>query len=263
MLTGINLKEVGALIFPTQAVRKLAGLPADAPMQQVLESAPVQAHFQQRARRARGQRAPAAPTASPAPHLMAEPPSIDKGEVTDKGSINQRAVLKHRAALVEALHAGTPALHRSNTAKETSSMKIEGQAALVTGGASGLGEATARELARLGAKVAVLDRQRRAGREGRAREIGGVACACDITDTDSVNAALDKAAAAHGPARILMNVAGIGSAKRIVGKDGSAGAAGRLRARGQRQPDRRLQHQPPVRGRLREAGARWKAASAA
>jgi NAD(P)-dependent dehydrogenase (short-subunit alcohol dehydrogenase family) len=99
-------------------------------------------------------------------------------------------------------------------------MKIEGQAALVTGGASGLGEATARELARLGAKVAVLDVNTTLA-EKVAAEIGGIACACDITNTDSVNAALDKAAAAHGPARILMNVAGIGSAKRIVGKDGN------------------------------------------
>ena len=87
-------------------------------------------------------------------------------------------------------------------------MKIEGQAALVTGGASGLGEATARELARLGAKVAVLDRNA-ALAEKVAAEIGGVACVCDITDTDSVNAALDKAEA------------GIGSARRIVGKDGN------------------------------------------
>ena len=99
-------------------------------------------------------------------------------------------------------------------------MQIQGQAALVTGGASGLGEATARELARLGAKVAVLDRNQ-ALAEKVAADIGGVACACDINDADSVNAALDKAAAAHGPARILMNVAGIGSAKRIVGKDGN------------------------------------------
>jgi NAD(P)-dependent dehydrogenase (short-subunit alcohol dehydrogenase family) len=99
-------------------------------------------------------------------------------------------------------------------------MKIEGQAALVTGGASGLGEATARELARLGAKVAILDRNAElAGKV--AKDIGGVACNCDITDTESVNAALAQAAAAHGPARILMNVAGIGSAKRIVGKDGN------------------------------------------
>nr|WP_145550322.1 SDR family NAD(P)-dependent oxidoreductase [Variovorax boronicumulans] len=100
-------------------------------------------------------------------------------------------------------------------------MKIEAQAALVTGGASGLGEATARELARLGAKVAVLDRNLERARQVAA-EIGGTAYACDITDTASVEAALDAAAAAHGPARILMNVAGIGSAKRIVGKDGQA-----------------------------------------
>jgi NAD(P)-dependent dehydrogenase (short-subunit alcohol dehydrogenase family) len=100
-------------------------------------------------------------------------------------------------------------------------MKIEAQAALVTGGASGLGEATARELARLGAKVAVLDRNLERAQQVAA-EIGGTAHACDITDTASVEAALDAAAAAHGPARILMNVAGIGSAKRIVGKDGQA-----------------------------------------
>jgi NAD(P)-dependent dehydrogenase (short-subunit alcohol dehydrogenase family) len=100
-------------------------------------------------------------------------------------------------------------------------MNIQGQAALVTGGASGLGEATARELARLGARVAVLD-VNMALAEKVAADIGGVACQCDITSTESVTAALAKATAAHGPARILMNVAGIGSAKRIVQKDGSA-----------------------------------------
>lgn len=106
VLTGINLKEVGALIFPTAAVRQLAGLPADAPLKQVLESAPVQAHFQNvvngLARTATGSANRIARL-----HLMHEPPSIDKGEVTDKGSINQRAVLKHRDALVQALHDGT------------------------------------------------------------------------------------------------------------------------------------------------------------
>jgi len=100
-------------------------------------------------------------------------------------------------------------------------MQIQGQAALVTGGASGLGEATARELARLGAKVAVLDRNAELA-EKVAADIGGVACPCDITDAASVTAALEKAAAAHGRARILMNVAGIGSAKRVVQRDGSA-----------------------------------------
>ena len=99
-------------------------------------------------------------------------------------------------------------------------MKIEGQAALVTGGASGLGEATARELARRGAKVAVLDRNGELAAKVAA-EIGGIACACDITDTANLTAALEKAAAAHGPARMLMNIAGIGSAKRVVGKDGN------------------------------------------
>lgn len=100
-------------------------------------------------------------------------------------------------------------------------MKIHGQAALVTGGASGLGEATARELARLGAKVAVLD-VNLALAEKVAAEIGGVACQCDITNAESMAAAIAKAADKHGPARILMNIAGIGTAKRVVQKDGSA-----------------------------------------
>ncbi len=99
-------------------------------------------------------------------------------------------------------------------------MNIQGHAALVTGGGSGLGEATARELARLGAKVAVLD-VNLANAEKVATEIGGVACQCDITNTDSLQAAIAKAAAAHGPARVLMNIAGIGSARRVVGKDGA------------------------------------------
>ena len=100
-------------------------------------------------------------------------------------------------------------------------MNIQGQAALVTGGASGLGEATARELARLGAKVAVLDVNKELA-ERVAAEIGGVACSCDITSADSVSAAIAHAAEAHGPARICMNIAGIGTAKRVVQKDGSA-----------------------------------------
>jgi len=106
VITGINLNEVGALIFPTQAVRQLAGLAPDASLQQVLESPAVQSHFQkvldELAKSATGSANRVARM-----HLLHEPPSIDKGEVTDKGSINQRAVLHHRAALIDAMHGGT------------------------------------------------------------------------------------------------------------------------------------------------------------
>ena len=100
-------------------------------------------------------------------------------------------------------------------------MNIHGQAALVTGGGSGLGEATARELARLGAKVAVLDLNLD-NAQRVAQAIGGIAVSCNVSDADSMQAAIDTAAAAHGPARILMHIAGIGTAKRVVGKDGNA-----------------------------------------
>jgi NAD(P)-dependent dehydrogenase (short-subunit alcohol dehydrogenase family) len=102
-------------------------------------------------------------------------------------------------------------------------MKIQGQAAIVTGGASGLGAATARELVGRGAKVAILDRNG-AGAQALAAEIGPAALGieCDITSAASVEQALATARAAHGPARLLMNIAGIGTARRIVGKDGTA-----------------------------------------
>ncbi len=104
VLTGLNLHEVGALVFPTPAVRKLAGLATDVPLADVLRHEAVAAHFQRLvdtlARQATG-----SATRIARLHVMHEPPTLDKGEVTDKGSINQRAVLQHRAALVEALHA--------------------------------------------------------------------------------------------------------------------------------------------------------------
>ena len=100
-------------------------------------------------------------------------------------------------------------------------MNINGQSAIVTGGGSGLGEAVARALAAGGAKVAVLD-VNEAGARRVAAEIGGLALRCDITDSASVTAALDAVQAAHGVARIVMNIAGIGSAKRVIGKDGQA-----------------------------------------
>ena len=105
VITGLNRKEVGALIFPTQAVRALSGLGADASLADVLASGPVQTKLQdvlnQLARHATGSASRIARAV-----WLSEPPSIDKGEVTDKGSINQRAVLKHRDALVQALHEG-------------------------------------------------------------------------------------------------------------------------------------------------------------
>ena len=99
-------------------------------------------------------------------------------------------------------------------------MNIQGQAAIVTGGASGLGAQTARELAKRGAKVAVFDRNAE-GAQAVAAEIGGIGIGCDITSSESVIKALNAAREAHGTARILMNIAGIGTAKRLIGKDGT------------------------------------------
>jgi NAD(P)-dependent dehydrogenase (short-subunit alcohol dehydrogenase family) len=98
-------------------------------------------------------------------------------------------------------------------------METKGHAAIVTGGASGLGAATARALAATGAKVAVIDVNEKAATEVAA-DLKGIAVGCDVADSASAEAAVKKAAAAHGPARILVNCAGIGPAKRIVGRDG-------------------------------------------
>ena len=96
-------------------------------------------------------------------------------------------------------------------------MDAKGQAAIVTGAASGLGAATAQLLAQQGAKVALLD-VNDAGPV--AAEIGGLALTCDVTDEGSASAAIDQARTQHGTARILVNCAGVGPAKRIVGRDG-------------------------------------------
>ena len=98
-------------------------------------------------------------------------------------------------------------------------MHLDGQAAMVTGGGSGLGEATARALAVAGARVAVADINLEAARKV-ADSIGGVAVACDVGDADSAAAAIAQAAASHGPARMLVNCAGIATPGRIVGRDG-------------------------------------------
>ena len=105
VITGLNRKEVGALLFPTPEVRQLAGLGSSASLQEVLQSAPVQAHFQQVLDGLAGQATGSANRVARL-HLLHQPPSIDLGEVTDKGSINQRAVLKHRDALVQDFHDG-------------------------------------------------------------------------------------------------------------------------------------------------------------
>jgi NAD(P)-dependent dehydrogenase (short-subunit alcohol dehydrogenase family) len=98
-------------------------------------------------------------------------------------------------------------------------MQLKNQAAIVTGGASGLGAATARRLAKEGAKVAVCDINAKLA-ETVAAEIGGVAVACDVADGASAEAAIAAAAKAHGPARVLVNCAGIGVAKRVIGREG-------------------------------------------
>ncbi len=98
-------------------------------------------------------------------------------------------------------------------------MDIKGQAAIVTGGGSGLGAATARTLAAAGAKVTVVDINDKAAADV-AIDINGLAIKCDVSDADAAEAAVKKAAADHGPARILVNCAGVGPAKRIVGRDG-------------------------------------------
>jgi NAD(P)-dependent dehydrogenase (short-subunit alcohol dehydrogenase family) len=103
-------------------------------------------------------------------------------------------------------------------------MKIEGISAVVTGAASGLGEATARELARRGAKVAVFDRDADKG-EKVAAEIGGIYCEVDVTSDDAVAAAFAKARAAHGQERVLVNCAGVANAAKTVGRDKETKAA--------------------------------------
>jgi NAD(P)-dependent dehydrogenase (short-subunit alcohol dehydrogenase family) len=99
------------------------------------------------------------------------------------------------------------------------SMEIKGHAAIVTGGASGLGAATARALAAAGAKVSIFDVNEKAAAEV-AKEIGVIAVACDVADAKGGADAVKRASDAHGPARILVNCAGVGPAKRIVGRDG-------------------------------------------
>ncbi|UTH43338.1 SDR family NAD(P)-dependent oxidoreductase [Loktanella salsilacus] len=100
-------------------------------------------------------------------------------------------------------------------------MNISQQAAIVAGGASGLGAATARAMAAAGAKVAIFDRNAKAG-QAIAQQIGGTFCQTDVTDPASVAQAIIDAATAHGPARIVVNCAGIAPPAKVVSRDGDA-----------------------------------------
>jgi feruloyl-CoA synthase len=109
VLAGPDRNEIGALVFPDiAACRKLTpDLPADAPAETVLSEPRVRDHFTARLKEL-AKASPGSSTRVARALLMAEPPSLDKGEMTDKGSINQRSVLSHRAALVEELYAPKP-----------------------------------------------------------------------------------------------------------------------------------------------------------
>jgi NAD(P)-dependent dehydrogenase (short-subunit alcohol dehydrogenase family) len=98
-------------------------------------------------------------------------------------------------------------------------MNPTGHAAIITGGGSGLGAATALRLASAGVKVAIVDINIDAAKDVAAR-CGGIAIQCDVSDSASGSAAIAEARAKHGAARILVNCAGIGLARRIVGKEG-------------------------------------------
>ena len=105
-------------------------------------------------------------------------------------------------------------------------MDINGASAIVTGGASGIGAATARQLAAKGAKVVIADLQADKG-EDLAKELGGAFVSVDVTSTEQIEAAVNKAGEL-GPLRALVNSAGIGWAQRTIGKDGEFASAHNL-----------------------------------
>ncbi|MFT3716659.1 MAG: SDR family NAD(P)-dependent oxidoreductase [Gordonia sp. (in: high G+C Gram-positive bacteria)] len=102
-------------------------------------------------------------------------------------------------------------------------MDINGASAIVTGGASGIGAASARRLAKRGAKVVIADLKADDG-EAIAKEIGGAFVPVDVTNTDQIIAAIDKALEL-GPLKAAVNSAGVGWAQRTIGKDGEFGSA--------------------------------------
>ena len=129
-------------------------------------------------------------------------------------------------------------------------MDITGASAIVTGGASGIGAAAARQLAAKGAKVVIADLQEDKG-TALADEIGGAFCKVDVTKTDDIINAVEMAKS-MGPLRVLVNSAGIGWAQRTVGKDGSVRLGRqprRVQAGHRDQPDRQLRLHPHWRRR--------------
>lgn len=100
-------------------------------------------------------------------------------------------------------------------------MELQGQAAIVTGGASGLGGATADMLAKAGAKVAIFDMNEEMG-EAKAKQIGGAFFMVNVTDENAVADAIADAEGVHGKARILVNCAGIGPPAKVVSREGDA-----------------------------------------
>jgi len=108
VFAGPNQDDIGAMVFPdVEACRKLAGLPPEATPAEIVANANLRKTFAEKLTQLAAD-SPGSSTRVMRAVLMAEPPSMDKGEMTDKGSINQRAVLKNRAALVEALYAAPP-----------------------------------------------------------------------------------------------------------------------------------------------------------
>ena len=100
-------------------------------------------------------------------------------------------------------------------------MDIKGQAAIVTGGASGLGGATVDMLAAAGAKVAIFDLNEELG-QAKAKEVGGIFFKVNVTDESEVEEAIAAAEGIHGKARILVNCAGIGPPKKVIDREGAA-----------------------------------------
>ncbi len=125
-------------------------------------------------------------------------------------------------------------------------MKLSGHSAIVTGGASGLGAATAEALHAGGCNVALWDMNAEKG-EALAKKLGGVFCQVNVADEASVKAGLDKAIAAIGAPRILVNCAGIAIGEKTIGKNGPH-KLDIVQARHRHQPRRHLQLHPPCRG---------------